>query len=314
MEPDQTGALNEAGFFFQKWCAQKIQDADWIVETEEYPISENESFDIRANKVLYETALHTAVIECKKRNPQRKRWVFYTTKELTARESEPFVIQTHNLSVSSGGFLSKGSVFRGVYEGLSESKLGFPCCHTVGLELFTDQRNKWKVNPKIIFKACLTVAKGTSYLFESEAERLHHVLDAGLRNLESEKAKYKWPYLLGGSILPVVITSAPLFSVSFDINSMDTESFEVLHNESYYAEKEWLVYEFPLPRELRLENKDVYRLIGDSRYAKMHIFIVNGKSVTKFFKCLTEAIEDRSDKSGRALKSEFMDFYKPKKT
>lgn len=48
MEPDQTGALNEAGFFFQKWCAQKIKDADWIVETEEYPISDNESFDIRA--------------------------------------------------------------------------------------------------------------------------------------------------------------------------------------------------------------------------------------------------------------------------
>jgi len=149
--------------------------------------------------------------------------------------------------------------------------------------------------------------------FESEAERLHHVLDFGLKRLENEKAKYGWPYLLGGSILPVVITSAPLFSVSFDISAMNTESFEVLHNESYYAEKEWVVYEFPLPRELRLKSKDTYRLIGDSRYAKMHTFIVNGRSVTKFFKCLTEAIENRSDKSWRGLKSEFMDFYKPKK-
>jgi hypothetical protein len=313
MEPDQTSALNEAGFFFQKWCAQKIIDADWIVESEEYPIAENQSFDIRATKVLFETSLHNAVVECKKQNPQTKKWIFYTTEETTAPKNSPFLIQTHNLNVTAGGFLSKGSVVRGVYEGLNESKLGFPCCHTVGLELFRDQKNKWEVNSQIIFNACITVAKGTNYLFETEAERLLHVLDVGLKTIEQHKAKYGWQYLLGGSIFPVVITSAPLFSVSFDVTTMNTASFEVSHNESNYTEKEWLVYEFPLPKELRLESKDAYKLIGDSRYAKMHIFIVNGRSVTKFFKCLTDAIENRSEKSWRALRTEFMDFYNPKK-
>jgi len=86
-----------------------------------------------------------------------------------------------------------------------------------------------------------------------------------------------------------------------------------LHNESLYAEKEWLVYEFQLPQELRLESKDMYLPVRDSRYAKMHIFMVNGRNVTKFFKCLTEAMENRSDRSGRALKSEFLDFHKSRK-
>jgi hypothetical protein len=308
---DFTKVLNKEGFFFQKYCVQKIKESDWVVDAEEYPISEEESFDIKAVRVLFETALHTAVIECKKADPCRKCWIFFG-KESTDSEQHTFLIQTHNLSSSREGRFHKGFVVRGVYEGVNEAKLGYPSCHTVGLELFKkdlkDQRD-WKVNSQVVFEACLTVAKGINQLFDSEAERISNTLQIGRKQLQ----KYGSPYFVGGSLFPVVITSAPLFSAKFDPNTIDIATFEVPPEKVTYEEKEWLVYEFPLPRELQRQSKDMFKIIGENRYAKMHIFIVNGRYVAKFFNALVESIKTRSEKSWRTLETEFTEFYKPKK-
>jgi hypothetical protein len=99
------------------------------------------------------------------------------------------------------------------------------------------------------------------------------------------------PYFLGGTLIPVVITSAPVLSVTFDPNDMDIETFQIPQEKAQYQEKEWLVYDFPLPRELQYESKDFFKIVGENRYAKMHIFIVNGQCVKKFFECLGEALK-----------------------
>lgn len=315
MEEDFTDTLNKEGFFFQKYCVEMIKQSGWIVEAEEYPISENESFDIKASLILYETALHSAVIECKRSDPTRKRWVFFR-REPTGSATHEFLIQTHNLSSSIGGFRKKGIVVRGVFEGLNESKLGSPSCHTVGLEIFKEyekDKRDWQANTQVVFNACLTVAKGINHLFDSEAERIYNTLQIGVKRLQREKEKYGWPYFVGGTLIPIVITSAPVFSVAFDPNAMDLTSFKVLHEKADYEEKDWLVYEFPLPRELQYKSKDMFKIVGDNRYAKMHIFIVNGRHIKKFFKSLAESIRTRSEKSYRILQAEFTEFYRPKK-
>ncbi|MDH5483377.1 MAG: hypothetical protein OEY22_10970, partial [Candidatus Bathyarchaeota archaeon] len=127
------------------------------------------------------------------------------------------------------------------------------------------------------------------------------------------KEKLRMPYFLGGTLVPAVITSAPILSVTSDPNDMDIETFRVPHEKAHYQDKEWLVYEFPLPLELQLESRDFFTTVGESRYAKMHIFIVNGKHVKRFFECLGEAIKTRSKKSYRALAVEYQEFYKGKK-
>lgn len=312
METDFADLLNKEGFFFQKYCAQKIAEAGWIIDFEEYPISENETFDIKANLVLFETALHIAVIECKRQDPTRKYWIFYR-KGPRSSESQPFLIQTHSLSTSIEKFPWKSKVVRGVMEGLNESKLDYPSCHTTGIEIFKDGKS-WKANSEVIYKASIVVAKGVNHLFDSEAERLYNNTRIGLKRLEKDRKEHGWPYFLGGTMIPVVITSASLSSVVFDPNEMDTKTFRVSYDKIDREEKKWRVYEFPLPLELRYSSKDVFTLTGENRYAKMHIFIVNGKHVTQFFRRLSESIKTRSVKSWRTLYSEFFEFYDPKKS
>jgi len=310
MTAEYTEILNREGFFFQKYCAEKIKGSGWTIDAEEYPISANESVDIKASLILYETALHISVIECKRADPTRKRWIFFR-REPSGSKPPEFLIQTHNLSSIRGGFFRKGTVSRGVYEGLNESKLAFPSCHTVGLEIFKkDEKDKrdWKANTQTVFDACLKVAKGINHLFDAEAERIHNTLRIGLKNLQ----RYRMPYFLGGTLIPIVITGAPIFSVTFDPDTMDPTSFRVIPDKANYEEKDWLVYEFPLPRELQYRSKDVFFPLGENRYAKMHIFIVNGKHVKRFFECLAEAIGTRSEKSYRTLQVEYEEFYNPK--
>lgn len=306
-----TGALNKEGFFFQKYCAEKIRASGWTVEIEEYPISENESFDIKATLALFETTLNTAVVECKRSDPKRKQWAFFRKESSSANMSE-FAVQTHHLSSEIGGFLRKGRVWQGVLEILNEEELGFPCCHTVGLEMYKDEKNArdWKANPQTVYGACLTVAKGVNYLFESEAHRLHNNLRIDINRLRSQ---LKIPCFFGGDLIPVVITSAPILSVSFDPNDMDIETFQLPQEKTHYQEKEWLVYEFPLPRELWYESKNFFRIVGENRYAKMHIFMVNGRHIKRFFECLRRAIENPGKKSGRALVVEYSEVYDTKK-
>ena len=311
MEAEFTDVLNREGFFFQKYCVQKLKEAGWVIDFEEYPISENETFDIKANLVLFETALNIAVVECKRQDPTRKYWIFYK-RDLGTPKSQPFLIQTHQLFTSRPKFLWKSKVLRGVLEGLNESKLGYPACHTIGVEVFKDG-NSWKTNSQVIHKASIVVAKGVNHLFDSEAERLYNNIRVGLKRLEKDKKKHGWPYFLGGTIIPVIITSAPLFSVVFDPSEMDPKTFKISHNKLDHKVKNWLVYEFPLPSELRYHSKDVFTLTGENRYAKMHIFIVNGRHVTQFFRCLSESIKTHSEKSWRVLFSEFMELYDPNK-
>jgi hypothetical protein len=40
----------------------------------------------------------------------------------------------------------------------------------------------------------------------------------------------------------------------------------------------------------------MFKIIGENRYAKMHIFIVNGRYVAKFFNALVDSIKTRSEK------------------
>jgi len=307
METDVTDTLNKEGYFFQKYCAEKIKEAGWIIDFEEYPISDDKTFDIKANLICHETALKIAVVECKRQDPMRKKWIFYR-REPVGSKSEPFLIQVHHLHTANG------TILRGVSELLAESKLGFPSCHTIGLELLLNKKKRLETNPEVVHSACLTVAKGIKHLFDSEAERLYNNMKLGLKRLESYKKKYGWPYFLGVTLIPVVVTSAPLFSLAFDPNEMDSETFKVPHNEEHYKEEKWLVYEFPLPLETRYRSEHFFAVTGENRYAKMHEFIVNGKYILQFFRCLAESFEVGPEKGWRIFQSEFMDFYEPKKS
>lgn len=312
MEHDFADVLNREGFFFQKYCAQKVKEAGWTVDFEEYPISENETFDIKANLVSFGTALSIAVIECKRQDPARKYWAFYR-KDVDSSEPTPFSIQTHSLVSWFRRFPYKSKVMRMVIEGLNESELEFPVCHTVGVEVYKTEREVWKANSAVIRKACLTVSKGVNHLFDSEAERLVNVTSMGLNRLIDNKKRFGVHYFLGGEIIPVVITSAPILSIKFNPVEMNVENFRVLPENLDFVEMKWLVYEFPLPSALRYSFRDIFTLTGENRYAKMHILIVNGKSIMQFFENLAKSIRTRSEKSWRTLRTEFMEYYKPKK-
>jgi hypothetical protein len=314
VESGVADALNDEGFLFQKYCAQKIAEAGWTIDAEEYPISDKESLDIKASVINFETSLDIAVVECKRQDPQRKRWAFFRGATPSSK-SNPFLIQMHCLHTFEGGFRGRGAgVFRSVMECLNEEKLEYPSCHTTGIEVYKDEKERgpWKTNSEVVYKSCINVAKGINHLFDSEADTVYKTIRYGLKRLEKEKKLFHWKYSLGGTLIPVVITSAPLFSIVFNADQMDVETFKVQFEKLVYEQSKWLVYEFPLPEPLRYYSARFFKMSGENRYAKMHIFIVNGMWVTEFFRRLSESLTDRSEKTGRALHSEYHDFYKPK--
>lgn len=309
LEDTVADALNNEGFLFQKYCVEKIKEAGWSIDSEEYPISENESFDIKVSSILFEVVRHIAVVECKRQDPQRKRWIFFRNK-VPSSKSNPFSIMVHSLHAMNRES-RKARVMRGVMEGFDEETLGYPSCHTTGVEVYKDEetQNQWKTNSAVIYKASMTVAKGVSYLFDSEAEALQRLLKYGWKNLEKEKKEFGWQYSACGDIIPIVITSAPLFSVSFKPEQMDTDTFKVNYENLNAEQCKWLVYEFPLPHNLRLENKDFWKLHGENRYAKTHIFIVNANWIKDFFTCLIESIKNVGGEHGRVLSPQFHEVY-----
>ena len=312
MERKFTELLNKEGYSFQKYCAQKIKESGWSIGAEEFPISENESFDIKTTLREFETALRIAVVECKLRDPERKYWIFYK-RDLT-KDSEPFVVHVHFLSTRMRRFPWRDEVLQGVGEVLDEPKLGYPACHTMGVELYKDVGGKWRKNSEIIRSACLTVAKGINYLFRAEAERLYKTAGIGLKRLEKEKRRFGFDYITGGDLIPVVITTAPLYSYKFNPAQMNIKDFKVSYETEDYQEEEWLIYEFPLPAQLQYFGDEIFSLTEENRYAKMHIFIVNGRYITRFFKQLTESFHIGPEKSRRTISMQFMKKYSPKKT
>jgi hypothetical protein len=306
-------ALNDEGYLFQKYCARKIQESGWVIDAEEYPISDTLSLDLKVTKFTNETSREIAVIEVKRQDPERKRWIFFKDEKIS---QAPFFFQGHVLNtLSSGRYNKREGVVRSVMECLSEEELEMPQYHTVGVEIYKDFKNQatnWKSNSEIIFKSCFNVALGVNHLFDAEANALHRTIRYGIKRLEKEKKTFRWQYWLGGCIIPIVITSAPLVSVAFDPESMDISTFKVNFDNISSENQKWLVYDFPLPKSLQYNPTDVRQMFSEDRYAKMQIFIVNGKYVAEFFNKLSNSIKQRSKKSGRVLTSSYTDFYEPK--
>ena len=310
MENKIGDAINSEGFLFQKYCVEKIKLAGWTIDSEEYPISENESFDIKVSNAV-DVARALAVVECKRQDPQRKRWIFFKSEALSPK-SNPFSVMVHCLYILEG-MSRKAEVMRGVMEGVNEKILESPLCHTTAVEVYKDpkKRDSWQTNTEVIYKASLKVAKGVDYLFHSEAENIQFLIKYGLKRLEKERTTLGYQYYTNEEIIPVIITSAPLLSVSFKPEQMNTDTFKVAFENLDTEQCKWLVYEFPLPIELRRESKFFRRISEDNRYAKMHIFMVNANWIKDFFIALIESIQKNGGEQGRVVSPQFSDIYKP---
>ncbi|MCL2476820.1 hypothetical protein [Candidatus Bathycorpusculum sp.] len=310
LEGEIVTALNSGGYLFQKYCARKIQESGWTIDTEEYPISDNLSIDLKVTKFTNDTAREIAIVEVKRQDPQRKRWIFF--KDENPKFSS-FSFQGHCLNTPAMGRSRKGTyVARSVRECLNEEDLEMPQCHSAGIEFFKESATKscWKSNSEIIYKSCFNVAHGVNHLFDVEAEALQRTIRYGINRLENEKKIFGRKYWFGGTIIPVVITSAPLMSVSFDPELMDTSTFKVKFDNIVHKKQKWLVYDFPLPKSLQYNPVDIRQMFAEDRYAKMHIFIVNGNYVGEFFNKLALSIKGCFKKNG-FIEMSYTDFYKP---
>ena len=94
-----TNALNEQGFLFAQIVREKISNRlagdtdtqnEWQFVTHEYPVTAVDGSQTRIDHVLRKYDFHL-VLECKRANPDFKKWVFFQEAEERAVESGVFI-------------------------------------------------------------------------------------------------------------------------------------------------------------------------------------------------------------------------------
>lgn len=268
--------LNEHGFLFQEKCAEVLkQNANktkWVLHVTEYPISIRNR-DSRIDIVLRDKSSHHhqiyAIVECKRVNPTRGYWLF--GKPLQPYFSQPLLINLR--SESRGGNRAKTH-----YDQL---KLQFDDIATYLIDNWWLQigkrGNKIDSSPNPIEDAFIQACIGASGL----AQELDFQL---LKSYEKSSILF----------IPIVITTAPLYVATYELNDVSLASGTINRDKIYFGpsgqepEKlQWLLVDYGASRSIspeRLdEDKEGIQPVDLEEYHKRSIFVVNSEHIVNFF-------------------------------
>ncbi len=253
-----TQAINTHGIFFKKAVREKIeqyQDDDIKIVDEECPVAfpDQTSIDlvVAIEKKDKSSAKLIMIIECKRAYAKKKSWVFFK-----GNASEENMKITYHMAINEH------------YQIKTKNDVSIDLCpYSDGIEIdLGKMKDPTKGgNCDSIYKAASQVCKG--YL--------------GYLQAQSDMPQK-------GSILsiPVIITTAPLFSCENDFQDIDLKTGN-LHAELELKPQHWIALRHPYSNvqgdnDYRERN---YHDISARSYAfKETVYIVNSEHIDDFFK------------------------------
>lgn len=272
--------LNEHGFVFQEKCADELRNnrnrTHWWVEDTEYPVEieerstridivlQNRKQFLRNGMQLY------AIIECKRVNPLRGYWLFGQTANAINSHARIFQVtgETDKNNYHTTRIVS----------------------NRVSLDIFSVLVDNWWVqlsrkgnsdkhstSPQPIEDAFIQVLTGVSGFAQQMFSRVF-------------RDKLNCTIIL----VPVIITSAPLYYAGYDLNDVDLSKGIIDKEKVNFGEKgkgpqelEWVEVNYPVDRTLypygfekTVAAHELSALNIDYQYS---IYIVKSDNIVNFF-------------------------------
>jgi hypothetical protein len=269
-------SLNEHGFLFKEKCARLLEDSsimtNWSLQSREFPVSADEK-DTRIDiilKDLDQTGKQIyAVIECRRTNPLRAHWLFGNP--ITVDYYEPYFINLYSEHDHKGNYMTHFSQLKCPYN-----------------HMITYLIDNWWLEQGI--------SNIKKYASPSPIEETFIHTLVGVSGL-GEEISFQWNkrFLHESAIfIPVVITTAPLYVATYDLNEVNISTGTIDPDKVSFGSSgatpekvRWLLINYSASRSISPPN--FYDNISGETPAelvdfyKRSIFVVNSESIIDFF-------------------------------
>jgi hypothetical protein len=276
-------SLNIHGLFFERWCQSVIVRTggfDLVASNKpvEFPpaghaaTTKESSLDIQAIHTYGNDARLTLTLECKKNNPSFVNWIFFPVFQPRRHVLE--LSQIHNTAKQNGNhiswtveldktrtFLDEALIFcddaretRGSYQNTNSSP------------------TLTKTSNAAVSEAAYQVA------LASQAVLFELVVDNQRRSASGGQTS--WPENRH-SLLPIIVTSAKLFTCRFDPKSVTPDLGEIPLKEADLVSQKFLVFRYKLPKHLQYGYSD-FTEEKLMRFASMDIVVVHSEDFETF--------------------------------
>lgn len=264
--------LNKTGIFLEQKVHVSLDRHPKFVSRREHPFSSmnliNETvpeiiegaIDVFAVANIKEDTLLCLCIECKKANPEQKHWVFEM--RTTGSEIYPFVYYDNKI-----GELNY------------EKNIFFPSLNYPGMDHFDRAIQAFQFKTK------------SGALSRNMTEMAHHSLKQANQAVKAiaPSPNEVFKVLSSGPknilFLPVVVTTANLWTTKYNPQDVSWKTGELKASKIGLESRDWVHFEFPLPVNLKLKDKDA------KEYEKRPTFVVKANKFSTFVTGLVKDCE-----------------------
>ena len=275
-------ALNIHGVFFERRCVDVVRTMPgWEVLSTNYPVEfpppngplrgKESSLDIWARRNADSHSVVDALIECKKANPDFVNWIFFQKPE--SEHPAPFVFtkSTNTISAHSPNtWTSTIAMQRGTTDGF----LANDAREVRGDYVQNKNGNKTKTSNAAIQEAAYQVALACRAIVQEEFSLLQKARGS---------TEHPAPPWLEKSYVPIIVTTANLFSVDFSASDTSLRSGEIELNVATLSPVQSVLYEYALPKHLQFsaaQPLDTLKHGGNDTFSRMHILIVQSEALS----------------------------------
>lgn len=287
-------SINIHGIFFERWCRKTIQDAQvWTIRSVNYPVEfpppngpwrgQQSTLDIRAELQRANRRL-TLLIECKKNDPRFVNWIFFPKYPSIAKH--PLVLSYLD-NVPHPRELGQWDVQGGLTERVWTGPLADEARETRGDYRRHESDDKTMTSNKAISDAAEQVALATQAIATEEAKFS--------RTLGTHPSRPPMPWAMH-FFLPVIVTSARLYTCDFDPAHVDPATGEIPHDKATLKPQPQVLYEYPLPPKLQGVPVDLGSALLDGggsleSFVRKHILVVHSGELAITLRWLSEAAD-----------------------
>lgn len=285
-------SINIHGIFFERWCQDTLEKlAPWKVKSTNFPVEfpppngpirgKESALDLWVQLYRNHQVLNLPT-ECKKNNPDFIDWIFFP------RKSNPIINQIVVSVVENSEIKNSADPPQFSW---SLQKLNFlapwvdEARETRGSYLSLKTGDKTKTSNKAIAEAAYQVALATQAICAEEHSLNQKRFSSNPPNPTPRRVEV---------FIPTIITNANLFVCEFDPKEVSPETGEIEFSKVCLTQKDFLVYEYPLPRHLQITPADPIWLRDHGSIedvVRMHILVINSGALPMVLRNLEKDIQ-----------------------
>ena len=275
-----THVLNIHGTFFERRCQQVIARAkEWRIQSTNYPVEfpatghgKASNLDIWAERYLAKYALQL-LVECKKNNPEYVDWIFFPTSPHRPIKTTVWVLESRFVTFRTQG---------------NNPYIPFPHLQELRTDLvIADEARETKGNYLSRIKKDQQLTRTSNTAITEAATQIALATQAILYQEEQTLKKYfqrnpvNHPVSLPPVFLPVIVTTANLFTCDFQDVDVDLATGEIPFEKVVLQSHSCLLYDYPVPHALQRDPEEMgmqYSRESLEEQARMSIIVVQSAS------------------------------------